>query len=138
MRSWWARQDRLTAAASGLVLALRPVARWLPTALPDRTVTREVQALVRDTDLLELYRSARCPLLVVNATADEDRPAMLRLIGKDGLTMLRAYRAGLQQDLDALAAQHPLVEVVRMDATHRLISTHAPQVAALVGSFLAG
>ena len=138
VRAWWARQQRLTAAANALLLVLTPLARTLGKPVPDRTTTREVQALVAKVDLFALYRSVACPLLVVNATADEDRPAMLRLIGKDGLGMLRAYRTGLQQDLDALAAEHPNVVVVRMDATHLLVTTHPEQVARQVDDFLSG
>lgn len=138
VRAWRARQRRLTTAATALLLVLTPLARALRTPVPDRRVTRQVLAVVDEVDLLALYRSVTCPLMVVNAVADEDRPNMLRLIGKDGPGMLRAYRAGLQQDLDTLAAGYPNVTALRMDATHLLVTTHAPQVARLVADFLTG
>jgi len=136
VRAWWKRQQRLVARLNLVVLAITPIAKVLRKRVPSPKATRELQAAVDETDLLALYRSVRCPLLVFNATADENRPMMLRLIGKEGLSMLQAYRNGLRHDLKALADENPRVEVVEVDATHMLITTHPVEVAQHIDRFL--
>ena len=104
-----------------------------PLANPD--VVRQITGFVQDLDMREHYRRVRCPLLVVSAYAPfTGLPAKVM---KDPEQMLAAYRAGIRRDVAAIAAENPLVELVEIDATHSLITTHPEQTARLVLDFLA-
>lgn len=138
VRAWWATHQRLAARVSGgpiglLLKAIAVVTRQQPPTSPE--TTRQVMAAVDSTDLFTLYRSVRCPLLVFNATADEDRRLMLLLMG-NGLPFLRAYRQGLRRDFAALAQEQGTFQVAEMDATHMLIRTHPGRVARVIDAFL--
>lgn len=133
----WTRQDRrvdqLTtgAVAAGLRVLLRVLRQ--PTVAVDtvRQVRREVDAL----DLFAMYRELRCPLLVFNAVATEERRVM-RLWAGEGVVLASAYREGLVRDLDVLAAERPRTEVATVDASHMLIRTHTELVARRIATFL--
>ena len=133
----WATQDRrIDALTTGPVAAgLRGLLRLLrkPTVATDtvRQVRREVDAL----DLFAMYRELRCPLLVFNAVATEERRLMRAWAG-EGVALAAAYRAGLVRDLDTLAAERPRTEVATVDATHMLIRTHPELVAQRITEFL--
>lgn len=138
VRQQWAHQqarvDRLTTGAGAIaVRVLLTALRKKPTTTGEtlRQVLREVDAL----DLFAMYAQLRCPLLVFNATATEDRGAMRIWAGK-GLPLAAAYRRGLTRDLAALAADRDRVEVVTLDATHMLIRTHPELVADQITNFL--
>jgi pimeloyl-ACP methyl ester carboxylesterase len=92
---------------------------------------REVDAI----DLFALYRELTCPLLVFNATAPENRRSM-KLLAGGGLSLVAAYRKGLERDFAALAAERAQTEVATVDATHMLIRTHPELVARRITAFL--
>jgi pimeloyl-ACP methyl ester carboxylesterase len=138
VRAWWAQQqrrlDRMTTGPGGVLLrALMVVLRQKPATTME--TSRQVHAEVDGEDLFALYREVRCPLLVFNATAAEDRPAMRLLVGK-GVPLLTAYRRGLGRDLTALATDSPTTQWVEVDATHMVIKTHPELVARHITSFL--
>ncbi|MGH7752474.1 MAG: alpha/beta fold hydrolase [Gemmatimonadales bacterium] len=128
------RLDRLTrgpvgAALRGLLVVLGKKPATTATVL--RQVTREVEEL----DPFARYEQLTCPLLVFNATAEEDR-RLLKLLAAKGVALTRAYRQGLRRDLAALAADNPLVQAVEVDARHMLIRTHPELVAKHISDFL--
>lgn len=133
----WAEQDRrIDQLTTGLLaVGLRGLLRLLrqPTVAPETVaqVRREVDAL----DLFALYDRLPCPLLVFNATAEEDR-RLMRLWAGEGVTLAAAYRKGLERDLAALAAERPRTEVATVDASHMLIRTHPALVAQSIAAFL--
>lgn len=131
VRLWWdghrRRIERLTSQPVAAVLTgLSFLLRRTPAA--GTGTVRQVQQEVDATDLFAWYRQVRCPLLVFNATAEENRAALKLLVGK-GRPLLRAYRQGLGADLATLASEQSNVRVVQLDATHMLITTHAAEVA---------
>jgi pimeloyl-ACP methyl ester carboxylesterase len=120
---------------SRLLGVVRFVARRTGRPLANPDVVRQITGFVQELDMREHYKDARCPLLVVSATAPfTGLPARVM---KDPEQMLTAYRAGIRRDLAAIGAANPLVELVEIDATHSLITTHPEQTAALVLDFLA-
>lgn len=133
----WATQDRrIDQLTTGRVAtALRGVLRLLrQPVVAAETVTavrREVDAL----DLFAMYRELRCPLLVFNAIATEERRVM-RLWAGEGVALAEAYRRGLVRDLAALAAERPRTEVATVDASHMLIRSHPELVAQRIAEFL--
>lgn len=75
------------------------------------TVMRHVD----EFDVMAAYRAARCPLLVV--TGDQvDQFALL--FGEPGATAWRAGCAALREQLDAAAADDPLIQWVELPAGH--------------------
>lgn len=133
----WAKQDRrvdqLTTGpvATGLRGLLRLLRQPVVAAETVTQVRREVDAL----DLFAMYRELRCPLLVFNAVATEDR-RMMRLWAGKGVPLAEAYRRGLVRDLAALAPERPRTEVATVDASHMLIRTHPELVAQRIAKFL--
>jgi pimeloyl-ACP methyl ester carboxylesterase len=120
---------------SPFLSVVRFLARLRGRPLANRDVVRQITGFVQDLDMREIYKDARCPLLVVSAYAPfTGLPAKVM---KDPEQMLTAYRAGIRRDLAAIAAANPLVELAEIDATHSLITTHPEQTAALVLDFLA-
>jgi hypothetical protein len=116
---------------------LTPLAKVLRKRLPSMKTTRQITEACDATDWFGIYRQVKGPLLVFNATADEARPRMVKMIGEEGLRMMRAYRNGLRRDLAALSAEHSNIAVTEIDATHMLISSHPVEVAQRMLSFLA-
>ncbi|MCW2573252.1 MAG: hydrolase [Frankiales bacterium] len=137
VRRHWAQQDRridrLTSGVPAAVIRRLLLALRKPAVRPEtaRQVMREVDAI----DLFALYRELRCPLLVFNATAPEDRRSM-KLLAGEGLSLVAAYRKGLERDFASLAAERAQTEVATVDATHMLIRTHPELVARRITSFL--
>ena len=134
---WWEQQqrrfDRLTSGWVAAVLhGLLVVLGKKPTTA---AAARQMNQQSRLMDLFPLYRRLACPLLVFNATAPEDRRSRKLLVGK-GRELVQAYREGLRRDLGALAADNPMVEVVEVDATHMLITTHPELVAGHITAFM--
>jgi pimeloyl-ACP methyl ester carboxylesterase len=120
---------------SRLMSVARVLARRAGRPLANPDVVRQITELIQELDLREIYRGARCPLLVVSATAPfTGLPARVM---KDPEQMLTAYRAGIRRDLADIGAANPFVRLVEIDATHSLVLTHPEQTAALVTEFLA-
>ena len=137
VRRGWAKQDgrvdQLTTGPVATVLRglLRLLRQPVVAAETVTQVRREVDAL----DLFAMYRELRCPLLVFNAVATEDRRIM-RLWAGEGVALAEAYRQGLVRDLAALAAERPRTDVATVDASHMLIRTHPELVARRIAEFL--
>ena len=93
----------------------------------------EVMAAVNATDLFDVYRASRCPLLIVNAVKNEpslaDRsPEMAEL--------MPGRRDMLARTLRELAEANEHVEVVEVDATHNLIAEIPGELSKLVTVFI--
>lgn len=122
-------------ALAGLERALHHHPDGTATMRPAPATTAAVTASVERLDLLAVWRAARAPLLVVNATAPDPTAAQLPLPWFADL--LACYRVGLSTALAELAAEHPLVTAVDLDADHALVLNRVADVAALVRSHLA-
>ncbi|WP_073484925.1 alpha/beta fold hydrolase [Streptoalloteichus hindustanus] len=75
-------------------------------------------------DLVEVYRAARCPLLVVCAEHDEDEED--DELSPEVVEAFAAHRRGLVRDLAAVSAQNPLVSFTTFPTTHE-IHLEAPE-----------
>lgn len=133
----WSRQDRrVDQLTTGLVsTCLRGSLRLLRQPVVAAETVRQVRREVGALDLFAMYRELRCPLLVFNATATEDR-RLMRLWAGEGVALAEAFRKGLVRDLAALAAERPRTEVATVDASHMLIRTHPELVAQRIREFL--
>lgn len=103
-------------------------------------VTKEtmdgVMESVDTTDLFDLYRECRCPLLIFNAA--RHNPAALAAQGADPELgeMMATRRQQLGSALEALAAENDHIEIATVDATHNLIAEIPREIARIVRSFL--
>jgi pimeloyl-ACP methyl ester carboxylesterase len=105
--------------------------RWQPRPASEYLVS--VVRSVAELDLLDVYRSTRVPLLVMNAVApDVDVPNAPEWMPGH----LAAYRSGLSWSLRRLSQECDLVETVDVDATHALLLEIPGEVARLVEGFL--
>jgi pimeloyl-ACP methyl ester carboxylesterase len=120
---------------SKVMSVVRTLARLRGRPLANPKALRQITAFVQDLDMREHYREAKCPVLVVSATAPfTGLPAKVM---KDPEQMMLAYRAGIRRDIAAIAAENPFVSLAEIDATHSLITTHPAETAAIVTGFLA-
>ena len=100
---------------------------------PSQQTGRQLMGTLESLDLIELYRSAKAPLLVYNATADQALPPG----APDTLVpFMAAYRRGLDKALTTLAAQTAFVSYQKIDATHDLHLEQPALVAQQVKAFI--
>jgi pimeloyl-ACP methyl ester carboxylesterase len=97
---------------------------------PDQSVA--LLDAVDALDLLDIYRRITVPTLVFNATRGIV-PSAAELT--DVATLMAAYRPGLTQQLETVAAASDLVHVVNIDATHGLIFEQPAFIAEQITSF---
>jgi pimeloyl-ACP methyl ester carboxylesterase len=89
--------------------------------------------VLKAIDLFDLYRRVPVPLLVFNAYG-HDQLADLEGMAWYG-DVMAAYRRGLGRDLDALATEHPSIEIAHLEAAHFLVVTHPKEVAERIIQF---
>ncbi|WP_158846744.1 alpha/beta fold hydrolase [Saccharothrix deserti] len=84
----------------------------------------ELQQAIESLDCFEVFHELRCPVLL--AVATKPMP---------GQPLFEPYQRGLARDLATLP---PNIEVVRVDASHSVVSDDPALVAALVKGYLDG
>lgn len=130
-----AQQARARDLVDGrLARALRLVGRLRGVAPAHPEAIAAIMTVVRDLDLIALYREVGCPLQVFNAHTPSR--ALAAWLVSDPEQMAAAQRAGIQRDLGALSRSNPNVVLTELDASHMLIRTHPAQTAALMTAFL--
>ncbi|KFG98327.1 hypothetical protein GQ56_0104540 [Burkholderia paludis] len=97
---------------------------------PGEAAQREIQASLDETDVLGLYRSLSCPLLIVRGTRPNPVDRGIEWLPP----LLAAYAEGLRQQLDAMAGQAG-TRVEYVDATHAMIVEIPRDLAALIRQF---
>ena len=100
---------------------------------PTSETTRPLLACVEELDVFALYRRVACPLLVYQALRPGPVPPGLPDWWDAAMA---AYRLGLTRDLEAVARDHPHVEVQSIDATHALILEEPHLIVEQLDSFL--
>lgn len=93
----------------------------------------EVMAAVNGTDLFDVYRECKCPLLVVNATKND--PSMAAQ-SPEMAELMPARRATLAANLRKLADENDHIETVEVDATHGLIAEIPEELSKIVTAFI--
>ena len=109
----------------GDAVSLRPGEKFLPQ------LTDALESL----DMMELWASVACPLLVINA----DQAADWQAAGQPEWMpeFMAAYRRGLTIKLSELAERTPLVTFEVFDGDHGLLLNKPKETAELVRGFLA-
>ena len=102
---------------------------------PGPEQTASLLAWLADLDLFALYRRVPSPLLVYNATRVDEAPPGSPMPAW-AADVMRAYRAGLARDLEALSRECPTISVQTIDATHALIIEQPAVVARQVSDFV--
>jgi pimeloyl-ACP methyl ester carboxylesterase len=93
----------------------------------------EVMTAVNATDLFDVYRACKCPLLVVNAAKND--PSMAAQ-SPEMAELMPARRATLGANLRKLADEHAHIDVVEVDATHGLITEIPEELSKIVADFI--
>lgn len=93
----------------------------------DPAISRVVEQLGA-LDLFEVYRSVRCPLLVVSST----RPDFEELLPPDVGAAFAAYRKGFGDSLAAIAATTELLTVAELPTGHDMHLEAPEEVARLI------
>ncbi|HUR47979.1 MAG TPA: alpha/beta hydrolase [Acidimicrobiales bacterium] len=94
----------------------------------------EVMDAVNGTDLFDVYRDCKCPLLIVNATKNDPSIAAQ---SPEMAELMPARRATLAENLRQLADSNHHIEVVEVDATHGLIAEIPEELSKIVAGFIA-
>lgn len=79
-------------------------------------------------DLFEVYRAARCPLLVVSST----RPDFEEMLPPDVGEAFAAYRRGFGAELERAAAATPMLTITELHTGHDMHLEAAEEVARLI------
>jgi hypothetical protein len=101
---------------------------------PGRAAVVQLLSAVDELDLSAAYRRAAVPLLIVNATAEQQPPP-----GAPSwvASAQRRQRAAARESGRAAMHENPLVDYVEVQATHGLLSEIPGSVASLIRSFVA-
>lgn len=100
---------------------------FLEEAFDDPGMSRMVEKL-GSLDLFEVYRSVRCPLLVVSST----RPDFEELLPPDVGAAFAAYRKGFGDSLAAVAAATELLTLAELPTGHDMHLEAPEEVARII------
>lgn len=93
----------------------------------------EVMTAVNATDLFDVYRRCKCPLLIVNAVKGDPS---LAASSPEMAELLPGRKATLAENLRQLSAANDHIEVVEVDATHGLIAEIPEELSKIVTTFI--